>query len=73
MTGSLLIQSQYHLSVYIPMWLKEPVCFVIDIVTVFTYLAKNIYGYNYAKKTFSNIKEYVKCLLQIFMHIIFNQ
>jgi hypothetical protein len=53
---------------------KDPVCFVIDIVTVcILHLQKIIYVYNYANKTISNSEEYVKCGLQMCVHIIFNQ
>jgi hypothetical protein len=55
---------------------KDPVCFVIGNVTVcIPHLQKNkLYMYIIMQiKQFSNIEEYVKCVLQIFVHIIFNQ
>jgi hypothetical protein len=47
---------------------------VIDIVTVcIPHLQKNIMYIIMQIKQFSNIEEYVKCVLQIFVPIIFNQ
>jgi hypothetical protein len=54
--------------------LKDPVCFVIDIVTVCIPHLQKLYMYIIMQmKQFLNIEEYVKCVLQIFVHIIFNQ
>jgi hypothetical protein len=64
-----MAKCQVILIVTCSLTIKDPVCCNWDRITHLSEIMW-VYVYNYAYKTFSNIEEYVKYVLQIFVHIL---